>query len=92
MMTQEELDREYVDCPAAAKILKVSSAWVRTLCAKKRFPGTLKVGTSGWLIPRETVLNYKPSPRGKKARVARREDDRALIRSALEEAAKTRPQ
>lgn len=66
MLTQEKLNEEYVDGPAAAKMLNVTSNQVRFLCAKGRLKGAMKVGTSGWLIPRESVLNYKPHKRGPK--------------------------
>ncbi len=66
MLTQEELNKEYVDGPAAAKILKITSSQVRFLCSRGRLKGAMKVGTSGWLIPRESVLLYKPGKRGPK--------------------------
>ena len=66
MLTQEKLDEEYVDGPAAAKMLNVTSNQVRFLCSKGRLKGAMKLGTSGWLIPRESVLNYKPRKRGPK--------------------------
>ena len=83
MLTQQELDRDYVDGPAAAKILKITSTQVRFLCAKGRIKGAMKLGTSGWIIPRISVLNYKPNKRGSKPKTPSREDDKALIAEAL---------
>ena len=83
MLTQEELNKEYVDGPAAAKMLNVTSTQVRFLCSRGRLKGAMKVGTSGWLIPRESVLNYKPKKRGPKPQTSSREDDKALISEAL---------
>lgn len=66
MLTQQELDEIYVDSPAAAKILKVTPDHIRFLCGKGRLKGALKLGTSGWLIPRQSLQEYKPMKRGVK--------------------------
>ena len=81
MLTQKELDEEYVDGPAAAKMLNVTSNQVRFLCANGRFNGAMKLGTSGWIIPKISVLNYKPQKRGPKSKL---NQDKALIRETLE--------
>lgn len=70
-MTQEELEREYVDGPQAAKILRVSTTRIRQLCLQGRFKGALKVGSSAWLIPREAVQNHTPLRRGVKPKSER---------------------
>ena len=85
MLTQEKLDEEYVDGPAAAKILEVTSSQVRFLCARGRLKGAMKVGTSGWLIPRESVLNYKPRKRGPKPTGLTPEETKEVIAKALQE-------
>lgn len=81
MLTQEELDREYVDGPAAAKMLNVTSNQVRFLCSKGRLKGAMKLGTSGWLIPRESVLNYKPQKRGPKSTTHIPEEVKIMLQS-----------
>ena len=68
MLTQEQLDQEYVDGPAAAKLLNVTPNQVRFLCSKGKLKGAIKLGTSGWIIPRESVTNYRPGKRGPKPR------------------------
>ncbi len=83
MLTQQELDREYVDGPAAAKILNVTSTQVRFLCAQGRLNGAMKLGTSGWIIPRVSVMNYKPKKRGPKPKTS---NDREIWAKALAQA------
>ena len=73
MLTQEELDKDYVDGPAAAKMLQVTSNQVRFLCSRGRLKGAMKLGTSGWLIPKESVLNYKTQKTGPKPKTPTRE-------------------
>ena len=68
MLTQEALDKEYVDGPAAARMLNVTTNQVRFLCSRGRLKGAMKLGTSGWIIPRESVINYKPQKRGPKSK------------------------
>lgn len=81
MLTQEELDREYVDSPEAAKMLKITTNQVRFLCSQKKLEGAIKLGTSGWIIPRTSVLNYKPGRRGPKPK-----NNKSIINQALNEA------
>lgn len=85
MLTQEELDKEYVDGPAAAKMLNVTSTQVRFLCSRGRLEGAMKVGTSGWLIPRASVLNYKPKKRGPKPQTPTTQQTKQMISEALEQ-------
>ena len=66
MLTQQELDEFYVDSPAAAEILKVTPNHIRFLCSKGRLKGALKLGSSAWLIPRQSLYEYKPMKRGVK--------------------------
>ena len=68
MLTQQELNQNFMDAPAAAKVLEISNAQVRFLCAKGRLQGAMKLGTSGWIIPRASVSNYKPQKRGPQAK------------------------
>ena len=83
MLTQDELNRDYVDCPAAAKMLNITSSQVRFLCARGRIEGAMKVGTSGWLIPRKNVHKYKPGKRGPKPKD---KEDKDFLTEAINEA------
>ena len=85
MLTQEELNKIYVDGPGAAKLLNVTPSQVRFLCSKGRLEGALKVGTSGWLIPRISVEKYKPFKRGAKSIKEKTMDERKLIEKAIKE-------
>ena len=82
-MQLEELQKNYVDAPDAAKMLNVSQTRVRRLCREGRFPGAAKVGSS-WIIPREAVLNHKPLPPGVKPRSERVKAERAALREEIE--------
>ena len=62
-----------MDAPAAAKALEITSAQVRFLCAKGRLEGAMKLGTTGWIIPRTSVSNYKPQKRGPQAKTLTKE-------------------
>ena len=73
MLTQEQLDREYVDGPGAAKLLKITTNQVRFLCSRGKLVGAIKLGTSGWIIPRTSVTNYKPGKRGPKPKLRNKE-------------------
>ena len=68
---------KYVTVTEAAEIMGKSISVVRSLCLQGRLEGAEKLGTAGWIIPRESALNFKSSPRGpkpgtksKKARLA----------------------
>jgi len=76
MIQKEDIEKNYVDAPEAAKLLNISRSRVGKLCLAGRFQGALKIGSS-WVIPREAVSNHKPLPPGvkpgtttKKARLA----------------------
>ena len=81
-MQLEELQKNYVDAPDAAKMLNVSQTRVRRLCREGRFPGAAKVGSS-WIIPREAVLNHKPLPPGVKSRSERVKAEQAALREEV---------
>ena len=85
MLTQEILDEEYVDGPAAAKILNITSNQVRFLCSRGKLKGAMKLGTSGWIIPRKSVLDYKPQKRGPKPRSPTAKQTKELIAKTLKE-------
>ncbi len=67
MIMQEEIERDYVDTPSAARELKVSDARIRRLCLDGRFEGALKAGRA-WLIPKTSLTNFRYQKRGRKIR------------------------
>ena len=73
MLTQEQLDRDYVDGPGAAKLLKITPNQVRFLCSRGKLVGAIKLGTSGWIIPRTSVASYIPGKRGPKPKQRNRD-------------------
>ncbi len=84
MITQEEINKDYVTGAEAASVLGVSGGRIRQLCLSGRFEGAVKAGRA-WLIPRVAILKHERlKPRAR--RKAQKEQDAALLRSALAEA------
>ena len=81
MITQEELDRDYIDSSEAAKKLRITDARVRRLCLDQRFSGALKAGKS-WIIPKTSVENFTRSKRGRKTKEL---SDREIWNSAIKQ-------
>lgn len=75
-ITQAMLQEKYVTVKQAAEILKISEARVKQLCQAERFNGAVKFGWS-WMIPRESVENHKPRPRGRQPKPKREHGPRA---------------
>ena len=82
MLTQEQLDRDYVDGPGAAKMLKLTPTQIRFLCSRGKLSGAMKLGTSGWIIPRTSVASYKPGKRGPKPKSRNKETIKNIISEA----------
>lgn len=57
MITQEEINRNYVDSIEAGRLLDITDSRIRRLCLDGRFEGALKTGKS-WIIPRKSVENF----------------------------------
>ena len=81
MITQEEINQNYVDSPEAARMLDVSDGRIRQLCLKGRFEGALKMGKS-WIIPIVTINNFRRNRPGPKPKPTTREELKALISEA----------
>lgn len=78
MITQNEIDKNYVDSVEAGRLLNITDARIRRLCLDGRFEGALKTGKS-WIIPRESVDNFvRLSPGLKK-----KEKNSDLIKNAV---------
>ena len=54
---------EYLQSEKAAEILNLSVSMISRLCTNDKLPGAVKIGNT-WLIPRESVKNYKPGKKG----------------------------
>ena len=81
MITQEEIERDYIDTPSAARELDLTNARIRKLCSDGRFEGALKTGRA-WIIPRNSVKNFtRLRPRSIKKEPA----DREIIEYAIKE-------
>ena len=74
----------------AAELLGKGINLIAKLCQNGRLPGAEKIGNA-WLIPRESVLNYKPGKRGVKpgtrSRKARLAAERAEFLAKAKETA-----
>ena len=80
MITQEEINRDYLDTPSAAHELNISDARIRRLCLDGRFEGALKAGQA-WLIPKSSLKTFRHQKRGKKISRAKALIENAIIES-----------
>jgi excisionase family DNA binding protein len=78
-----KVNEDYVTVAEAANIMGKGMNFVGKLCRANRFLGAVKMGNS-WIIPRESVLNYKPGKRGPKPRKAKLAAERAAILAATQ--------
>ena len=76
---------DFVSVEDAAGVLKIDRSRVTRLCRQGRFNGAVKVSRV-WLIPRAAVLDHKPLPPGPKPKTRGKDDDAALLSSAIEAA------
>ncbi len=84
MITQEEIERDYIDTPSAARELNITNARIRKLCAEGRFYGALKTGRA-WIIPKISVKNFiRLRPRS----IEKTNSDRAILERAINESEK----
>lgn len=75
--TSESIVRnECVPVKDAAEMLGLSRVRVQELVLQGRFNGAFQIGRT-WLIPRESVENYKPLPRGRQPKPKREQGERA---------------
>ena len=65
MSIEAILKRDYVNAIEAAEMINVNDSRIRQLCIEGKLNGAFKIGDT-WLIPRESVTNYKPGKRGPK--------------------------
>ena len=82
MITQAEIEKDFIDSPEAARLLGISDSRIRRLCLDNRFQGAIKAGKS-WLIPKIAVENFERLPRGAKTR---EQIDRETLTNAIKEA------
>ena len=74
---------DFVTIREATQMLNINKARIGVLCRDGRFQGAKKTSL-GWLIPRESVLNFRRLPPGLKPKTPKHEDDKALILSMVE--------
>ena len=86
MITQNEIDKNYVDSVEAGRLLNITDARIRKLCLDGRFAGALKTGKS-WLIPKQSVENFTRLPPGKKSR---KNQNEAFIKEEFEKIDETK--
>ena len=79
MITEKEINENYVDQATAAQILNLSKSRINILCRGGRFDGAFKAGWS-WLIPKTAVANFTRLKRGRKRNL-----DRVIIEHAIAE-------
>ena len=85
MVDVEQFKAEYTDATEAGAMLNIGRSRVCELCNEGRFNGAFRFG-GFWIIPRAAVLSHKPLPRGPKRKTPSREQDAALLSSAIEAA------
>lgn len=64
----------------AAQIMGLGEGHIRTLCNKGKMQGAQKMGWA-WVIPEETVKNYKPGPQGYAAVWEKIKQEKAAIQA-----------
>lgn len=69
---------DFISASEAGKILNVNRARIGVLCRQGRFAGAKKINL-GWLIPRESVLNFKRLPPGLKPKNKNKEQNMEYI-------------
>ena len=74
-----------VDTNVAAQMLDCSTSNVCKLCKCGKLAGAVKVNSKAWLIPMQSVLDYKPGPKGFAAVKARKEAAEAASKAEADE-------
>ena len=75
---------EYVTSSEASAMIGRQARVIAQLCQDGKLPGAKKIAKT-WMIPRESVLNYKPGPRGPKPRKTKLAAERAAILAKAKE-------
>jgi hypothetical protein len=74
---------EYVTSTEASEMIGKAARFIAQLCQDRKLPGAKKIAKT-WMIPRESVLNYTPGPRGPKPKKAKLSAEKAAILAAAE--------
>jgi hypothetical protein len=77
----------YITVVEACSLMEKAASMVARLCQTGKLPGAKKISNT-WLIPRESVLNYKPMKRGVKPGTRSKKAQLAAERAAILEQAK----
>ena len=81
MITQEEIERDYIDSPSAARELNITDSRIRKLCSEGRFEVALKTGRA-WIIPKISIANFtRLRPRS----IKREPTDKEIMNNAIAE-------
>ena len=78
-----EID-EYVTVSEVVQMTGKAASMIARLCQTGKLPGAKKIAKT-WMIPRESVLNYTPGPRGPKPKKAQLAAERAANLNQAEE-------
>ncbi len=55
---------EYMTAAEAASFLNRTKRCITRLCLNGKLSGAKKIGEKMWMIPKQAVLNFQPSPQG----------------------------
>ena len=75
---------EYVTSSEASAMIGKQARVIAQLCQDGKLPGAKKIAKT-WMIPRESLLNYTPGPRGPKPKKARLAAERAAFLNQAKE-------
>ena len=75
----------------AAKYLKRTISYICYLCSNNKLQGARKIGKRMWIIPTQSVHDFKPGPQGFAAVKARKEAEAAALKSLIETAIHSAP-
>ena len=68
LITEKEINEDYVDQATAAAMLNISRSRISQLCNQGRFQNAIKVSWS-WIIPKSSIEKFTPRPRGRKRQI-----------------------
>ena len=79
----------YLTAEEAARYLKRTTSLVCKLCVHGKLVGAKKMGKKMWIIPEQSVFEYKPGPQGFAAMKARKLAEAEQLRKTINEARNT---
>ena len=79
------ISEKYMTATEAAKKLGLTTGHIRQLCIDGKFPDAEKMGKT-WIVPKESVDNYVPPPKGFAAVWKKRRDKEAALQTDIKQA------